>query len=354
MSQLNRLTMAAVASTALAAVTACSEPEQLPPPKPRPVVTVTVGEPQAYVDRSFSGLLKPSQGVDLSFEVSGRIIDLPAKRGVRYTAGEVLARLDSSDYQSQLTGAQAELTEADQAKNRTKALFEAKNASKSEMEAAIARASAARTKFESAKKKVDDCTLAMPYDGIVSSVIADTQAVVTAGQAVISLQGDGNMEFVIGIPAAEVGKITLGMTSTITLGSLPGLTLSAKISEIASQPEDNTTYPVEFVVEGQLDPAVRAGMDGEATLSLPNHAGPAIQIPVECVIGRGEGDQPYVWILEGEGNTRTVAKREVTIGNLTPGGNIEIGDGLTPGELVVSRGVHQLEAGNTVSVADQN
>jgi len=339
-------------SLVLSGITACSKKVDPPEQKPRPVIAFTVGEPQASIERSFSGLLEPATGAGIAFEVSGRIIEIIAKRGVSYKKGDVLARLDPVDYKTDLAGAQAELTEAMQSKARTQTLFESDNASKSELEAAVAKERGARTRFESAKKKVDDCTLKMPYDGTVASVPADTQAVVSSGQEVITLQGAGAMEFVIGVPADEVANLKIGMASEIVLGSLPGKALSGSITEIGSEPSDNSTYPVELTLSGDTDPAARAGMDGEAKLTLPNKNGAAILIPIECVAGRGQGTE-YVWILEGDGATRKVVKRDTVIGNLAPNGMIEIKSGLQPGELVVSRGVHRIEAGSMVAISEQ-
>ena len=245
------------------------------------------------------------------------------------------------------------MTEAKQANARTQTLFATGNASRSDVEAASAREKSAQSEFESAQQKVDNCTLVMPYDGVVGSVSVEAQTVISVGQEILSLQGEGAMEFEIGLPAAEVSKVSVGMVSAVSLGSLPGVKLAAEVSEVATEPTDNTTYPVTLTITGEIDPAVRPGMDGEAVLKLPNPSGQGISIPIECVVGRGEADQ-FVWVLDGEGAQRKVVKRKVLAGLLSPDGKIEIREGLQPGERVVSRGVNSIEAGATVTLATGN
>ncbi|MFT5105676.1 MAG: multidrug efflux system membrane fusion protein [Verrucomicrobiales bacterium] len=330
----------------------CTEEKAPPAAKPRPVFAIEVEKPRATVERSFSGLVKPAEGAPLSFEVTGRVIELSAKQGVRHIKGDVLARLDPSDYQTQLNGTQAKLTEAQQSKRRTQTLFESGNASKSDLEAAISTEKSAQSSFQSAQKKLNDCTLKMPYDGVIGSVSVEAQSFVSAGQEVLSLQGEGGMEFEIGLPAAEVAKVKVGMLSRVTLGSLPDVEMNAKVAEVATEAAANTTYQVALLIEGEIDPSVRSGMDGEATLTLPNGNGMGVAIPIECVVGRGT-DQQFVWVLEGEGETRKVIRRVVKAGMLAPGGKVEIQEGLQPGETIVSRGVHRIEAGAEVAIATQ-
>ena len=343
--------MAAVGTAIFTLLISCSPNADEEPEPPRPVFSVEVETPNPVVERSFSGLVRPAEGAPLSFEVAGRIVELRAKQGMRFKIGEVLAKLDATDYLTQLEGAQAQLTEAEQANARTQTLFATGNASQSDVEAASAKQKSAQSSFESARQKVDNCTLKMPYDGIVGNVSVDAQTVISIGQEVLTLQGEGGMEFEIGLPAAEVSKVEVGMASTITLGSLPDVNLAAKVSEVAAQPTDNTTYPVTLAIEGDIDPAVRSGMDGEAALKLPNSNGLVVAIPIECVVGRGSAEQ-FVWILEGEGQTRTAAKRPVVAGLLAPDGRIEIREGLRPGERIVSRGANAIEEGATVTLAN--
>jgi RND family efflux transporter MFP subunit len=189
----------------------------------------------------------------------------------------------------------------------------------------------------------------MPYDGVIETIPADAQEVVSAGQEVMTLQGESGMEFKIGLPAADVGKVELGMKATVTVRSLAGAAMSAEVIKVAAQPSENSTYEVTLALNGDMDPQLRSGMDGEAELKLPNAGGSVISVPIECVVGRGSEDT-YVWLVEGEADAKQIRKGPVTTGGLAGEGQVEVQEGLKPGDVIVSRGVHRVEEGMAVAV----
>jgi RND family efflux transporter MFP subunit len=331
-------------------LTSCGKQAKPPPEQPRPVYTYTVREPVATITRTFSGLVKSAEGTSLSFEVAGRIIDLSAKAGTRYKEGDALAKIDTTDYENQLESARAQLVEAEQASRRTANLFANGNASKSQLETAISKKDSAQAQFDSATKKVNDGTLRMPYAGVIGKIESEVQQVVNAGQAIMTIQGENGMEFEIGVPVEVVPHLSAGEPPTkarVTLGSLPPDQLfSTTVTEISPQVSKNTTYPVTLRFD-KADPALREGMDGEALLQIPNPAGAKISVPLVCVGGQPPNSN-YVWIAKFDRDTGTVTKRTVHLGSSRGDGHIEILDGLAVGDVIVSRGVNQLENGTEV------
>jgi len=331
-----------------------SESEPAPVP-PRPVYSFTVEEPSAQRVRRFSGQLKAAEGAGIAFEVAGRVVGVMAKAGTRYGEGEPLARIDETDFRNQLNDAQAKLINTQQDLRRLQRLFETGNASQSQLDGAIAQEKSALANFNLARKAMDDCTLRMPYDGVIGRVEVEPQQVVNAGQSVMNIQGENGMEFEIGVPAENVGALQAGTEALITLGSLPGREFPATVTEISPQVADNTTYPVTLILAGAggEDAQLRPGLDGEAALILPNRNGATIRVPSPSVAA-APGGRKYVWILNPEVGTTLarVTRRDVTSGALSGEGMIEITAGLKPGDRVVTRGVHHLEEGMTVSVLD--
>ncbi|MEM9478096.1 MAG: efflux RND transporter periplasmic adaptor subunit [Verrucomicrobiota bacterium] len=321
--------------------------------KPRPVYFFTVEKPLATEDRSFSGILSPAEGASISFEVTGRVIEVVGSTGKRYKKGDVLARINPRDFQAELNAATATKTEAAQAEARNRLLWESGNLSDAEYEASVAALRNAEANLDAAQKKVEDATLRMPYDGVIAQKSIDNQTVVNAGQTVFTLEGEGGMEIEIGIPAADIAQIEVGMPAVLTLGSLPGKTYPAEVLSIATQPSANSTYPVNLTVEVEDDSAVRAGMDGEATLTLQQGDGPTMAIPVECVAAAPPGEQ-FVWLLEAaENDAYQVKKTPVETGSLKADGRIAVlGDALTVGQKIVSRGVNRLVEGQAVTLVE--
>lgn len=324
----------------------CSnEPDATPPP-PRPIYTHTVSAPSAITRRIFSGQLEASEGADIAFEVTGRVTDVIAKEGANYQRGDIVAKLDNSEYQSALADETARHTQTLQDLRRVQRLFESGNSSQSQLDSAIAQESSARSTLKVASKRVNDCILTMPYDGVIGSVDVRAQQVVNAGSSVMTIQGDGGMEFEFGVPADLLAGIKTGMEASIALLSFPNDPLSATITEIAPQVDSNSTYPVTLTVSDANDQA-RAGMDGEATLLIANPNGSTITVPITCINANGE--TPHVWSVQNLDNgTARVSRQPVELGKLRESGTIEVIRGVTAGEVLVSRGVNRLEEDMTV------
>jgi len=78
----------------------------------RPVKVVTVEPVSSAFERTYSAVILPSQEVDLSFRVSGRIIELPIRNGDQVKKGDVIARLDMRDFMANVTQIESQLVQA--------------------------------------------------------------------------------------------------------------------------------------------------------------------------------------------------------------------------------------------------
>ena len=323
--------------------TSCSKevPEVL---KPRPVKTITVAEPASTYERVFSGQLNASEGTGIGFQVGGRITVLAVKVGQRLEKGAILAELDDSDYQNQLSDAEAQHAQAKQELQRTLSLFEVENASRSQLDSATARNQSTEAALEQAKRRVSDCVLRMPYAGLIGNVAGEVQQVVSAGQEIVSIQGNEGLEFQIGVPADLVGEIGRELRASVTISGRDDLSYTGKVTEVSPQMATNTTYPVTIALEDE-DSRIRAGMDGVAKVWLPLKEGEIVTIPLECVVAQA-GTEPFVWIVRpSTSNLGILERAPVSIGDLRADGKVAVLSGLATGDVVVSRGVHRVEAG---------
>ena len=327
--------------------------ESLPPPPPRPVVVQKIAQPTGSETRSFTGVIEASGVATLGFEVGGRITQLIAEEGQAYQKGDVLAQLDVSNFEAELRSAEASARQANEELKRVQQLFESDNASRADFDSAIAAQRSAAASLEVARKKVSDGTLTMPYDGVIEDVIADEQSVVGQGAQVLSVQGDGKMKIQFNVPAEVVSKINQGMSGYAKVGTLTGGRISAQVTKIYPQATKSGTYPVEMTFD---DPPsdIRGGMDGEVELEFPNPRGGVLRVQIEAIVSEVSGS-PFVWIATASESTAgegTVRKRSIEIGEQRGDGEIEVLDGLAPGDLVVVRGVHRLSESQTVKIAE--
>jgi len=137
---------------------ACGAPPA-PPSEPaiRPAKLYTVAASDLGPSRSFPALVRAGDRADLSFRVSGRLIELPAEEGKEVPGGEVLARLDPRDFETRLAEARSNLAqgEADLAALRSGARAEEVALLDSQLASAIARSGQAESEFNRQRQMYD-------------------------------------------------------------------------------------------------------------------------------------------------------------------------------------------------------
>ncbi|MEM8961483.1 MAG: efflux RND transporter periplasmic adaptor subunit [Acidobacteriota bacterium] len=346
----------------LAALTAAACTEE-PPPAPevlRPVRTIVAEMSISSVPVTYAGVARASTVSALSFRVAGTVEAVQCKLGDRVGRGQVLARIDPTDYELQVDEAEASLAQAraslrraDADYERVRALYENDNASKADLDAARASAESARAqeeaglkRLEQAQQQVGYTVLQAPAAGAIADVAVEVNENVGAGQAVITLEAAGRLEVEVAVAENEIGLLAEGQDVLVRFDALAGETFNARISEVGVAAAGGVTFPVIITLEGDRG-KVRSGMAAEVTFAAGAET-PRIWLPPVAV---GEDrDGRHVFLLEAGADGEGVVRRhEVTVGQVAPGG-IEIVGGLAGGELVVTAGVRRLADGMKVSV----
>ncbi|SKA96931.1 RND family efflux transporter, MFP subunit [Paucidesulfovibrio gracilis DSM 16080] len=323
----------------------------------RPVVSMTVHSPSEARIRTFSGVAQPAIESNLSFRVAGEIVELPAKVGKRVQKGDLVARLDPTDYELQVREAEADMAQAAAAFNqlkadwvRKKALYESRTISRSEMDqaeasyrSAAARMDAARKRRALAQQQLNYTVLHAPAAGSLAQVPVNVHQTVQAGQIIASLSASGNMEFETAVPERLISRVREGDKAQVRFDSIPGQSFDALAVEVGVQALQLSTFPVTLRIVDE-DSRILPGMIGQAEFSFRIPEGAAMIVPPQAVAASPDGAR-FVWIVDRE--TMTVQRRDVEVGGLTPEG-LEVLDGLEPEDELVIRGVHRLKEGRKV------
>ena len=153
--------------------------EKVPPLVP----AMRLADAEALTKRAFPGRARAGQEVNLSFRVTGPLIELPADVGDEFQAGDVVARMDPQDYLNALGTATGNL-QAAQAKARKAAadykriqnVYKEDPGATSETAVDLARsardssraaANSLTSAVKAAQDKVNYATLKAPFAGVV-------------------------------------------------------------------------------------------------------------------------------------------------------------------------------------------
>ena len=81
-------------------------------PPVRPALIAIAETAAANAARGYPAVVYPSQETEVSFRVSGQLIDLPIRASMEVAQGDVIARLDPRDYQSNVLQLQSRIDQA--------------------------------------------------------------------------------------------------------------------------------------------------------------------------------------------------------------------------------------------------
>ncbi len=342
----------------LAGIFSCSEKDKKTKVKNqrlRPVKVICAEKSYNGNIKSFSGITQSSVSSRLSFRVAGTLTELYVNVGDKVKKGQILAKLDPTDYEIKVQEVAASLSRADaQWQNakaaylRIEALYERGNASLNELDAskAAARSGEAVVKsvekqLELVKKMLEYTTLVSPSDCSVAALNAEKNENVAAGYPVMLLNCGAKTEVKILVPSAYIDKVKKNALVKIEIDSIGSKQIPGRVKDVGFSPVGlMTTYPVIISVDKKFD-GLRPGMSAMIFFTQKDMGGsPFIRIPLVCVGEDSKGKFIYK-VINIEKEKGTIKKVYVDTGELNDSG-ISVLKGLSSGEMVVSAGVSQV------------
>ncbi|GAA4118155.1 efflux RND transporter periplasmic adaptor subunit [Aminobacter aganoensis] len=327
------------------AIAACSEAKTETVEAIRPVKVVEIASTGATRELEYSGAVKARTEMNLGFRVAGKITERVVNIGDKVKPGDLLARIDPTDYQLGVSTAEANLQAAEKqvetarlADERADQLFAKKFASEAQREqAALAykqassQRDAALSSLRQARNQVGYAELRADQSGIVTSVSADTGQVVGAGTPVVAVAVDGDKEVQIAVPELEIAQFEPGKPVKVSFWSDDGLVLDGKVREVAgsADPQSRT-----FSVRVSLPDDARVLLGMTATIEASVDSGRQfVSIPLGA-LAKQDGKE-IVWVVNND--RETVHARGITVASFAADG-VQVADGLKPGDIVVAAG----------------
>ena len=323
------------------------------------VRTQIVGNKNARQQFIYSGEVHGRVESQLAFQVGGKISKRNVELGSRVSQGDILLQIDPKDIQqtvnstsAQVSSAQAQLRLAASNLQRYWQLYEQAAVSRAQYdqyvnayEAALAASRQASAQYSQGANQLDYSSLRASAAGIVSAVNAEAGQVVSAGQPILTLVQDGDREVEISVPENRVEEVRTAQQINVSFWAFPDVVIEGKIREISPIADAATrTYKVRITLMNPPE-TIKLGMTASAQIAgtgIKNQA--ALEIPLSAVY-QTDGSTG-VWVV----NNEIVSLKSITVGEY---GNakIQVLSGLTPGDTIVTAGVHKLREGQKVRLA---
>lgn len=330
----------------------------------RPVRYMVTDKKENIVEREFTGVIASTALSQLSFRVSGTLIQKYVGLGDTVVKGQVLAKLDPIDYEvkyqqsyAQLENAKAVLTEAKSNFERDRLLYLDNSISKAQYESSQANYQSKRASVEAAAKNVESSrlqleytTLTSPVDGSIAKVDTEVNESVTPQTAIFTIDTTGGFEVRFNVSEDIISRLKVGERIMIGVDALEDK-MPATITNIGTVSNDfGNTYPVKAFITNP--PArLRVGMTAAIyiNLNVNSQDRSMIIIPLNAVV-IGSDEKKYVYVITDlENGVGTAKKIPVELGAVNSLG-VEVKDGLESGQYVVTAGSTQIVEGQKVKL----
>lgn len=337
-------------------LTACSgEEETAPPDVVRPVKTLLIPDFESSGMRSFPGRIESTRRAEVSFRVPGTINELPIKEGERVEQGQVIAKLDDTDYKLAVDDRQAEFFRANKDFERAVPLAEKGFVTLKERDRREADMKRARAALRKAQKDLDYTTLKAPFKGEISNRLVQNFEEVQAKQPIVELRDVAALEVKFDVPEQIMLRITQEEGASADpdvyahFDAAPENKYKLVFREIATKADPATrTFEATYSLEAPSEITVLPGMTANVTVDLSQYldAEAVIYVPVEAIVSSNEL-AGRAWIVDEQ--NMTVAAKPVKVGTLR-GNSVAITEGLQPGDRIVVAGVPFLVDGMKVTL----
>lgn len=349
----------ALAAGALA-LAAAAQAQQAPR-----VAVATAEEAEIVEELSLTGTLTSPQSARLAPQVEGRLARIAVDAGDRVEAGARLATLDGELARIELQRAaaaveeaEAELDDARRRLDQARDLAQRQSVAESEVRAREAevrrdRAVLERRRAEHALQAatVERHTLEAPFAGVISRRMGELGEWVGPDMPVLHLVRVDHLRLDLRVPQGYFGRIGRDTGVAVRLDAVSERRLDARIATIVPVSDPDARTFLARIDIANPDGRMTPGMSARATLRIDTGR-TGVAVPRDALIRHPDG-RVVVWVVDGNGDTRTVSERRVDTG-LAFGDRIAIDDGLEAGTAVVVRGNEALQEGQRVRLEERD
>jgi len=318
----------------------------------RPVRLHQVGEGALSAVRHFVGRVDAVSTVDLSFQVGGRIIELPVQQGSIVPAGSLIAALDPADYRLALQEAELQLDQAGRDLERNQSLYERGSISRASLDQAETAHSLRRVALDTARRNLAYTRITAPFAALVTRRLVDPFINVQAGTQIVRVQNVEEFRVHINVPENLMSVLESpgAIVAEAVFQSHPDQPVALTYREHETEPDAVAqTYRVTFAMARQQDINVLPGMtvtvQVRAAVAAP---GEFHEVP-QSSLDSDETGAFRVWIYDPASNA--VSARPVKLLGVNEDG-LALVAGLNGDEQIVSAGLHLLHDGMRVMPFD--
>ncbi len=288
-----------------------------------------------------SGTLRPDEEVDLSFETSGKIVNIYFTEGSRVKKGEILAKINDRPLQAQLEKLEAQLKMAEGKEFRQRSLLDKDAISQESYDQVQTDVNSLKADINLIKARISETELKAPFDGIIGLRNLSEGSYATSATRISHLIKMSPLKIEFSIPEKYASEIKIGYPLTFKIDGRDQI-FNAEVYAIDPKADEAMHSIVLRAMYPNKKEEIKSGRYAEITLRM-SHIENAISIPTEALIPEMEGEKVYIY---NGGKAKSIK----VVTGLRTESMIQITEGLKFGDTLITSGIMQLRQNLPISL----
>jgi RND family efflux transporter MFP subunit len=208
----------------------------------RPIKTLVALAPTAVGGRKFPARIDAAQKAELSFRVPGKVQQLDVKLGDPVRAGQVLAKLDTTDFEIIVADRQVVFNKTRKDYLSGKVLVNKGHISRTDFDRMVSEFKSAGAALRQAKQDLVYTELKAPFDGLLAKRHIERFEEVQTKQPIFSVRATKTLEFIFDVPEDLLKLLNLDADPPVyaTFGSKPGERFPLIFKDMAARADPDT------------------------------------------------------------------------------------------------------------------
>ncbi|WP_162052515.1 efflux RND transporter periplasmic adaptor subunit [Pontibacter pamirensis] len=307
-------------------------------------IPVTITEIKtAKLDKSFTaqGNFAPIQSLTLLSETQGQIQTVAKRKGDKVKAGELLVQVENNTMAADLATAQSNAEKAKRDLERFENLAAGDAITKRQLEDARLAAKSTQGQLVAARQRLNKTRITAPISGEINEIYVEVGSFLNPGTKLYDIVNVDKLKLKVKVSESEVLLVEKGAKVIVKADAGSGQEYEGTVTAIAAQADPTLKFDVEVEVKNAANNNLRAGMYGTAFFEAAEQRD-ALLLPRQAIVGSIQN--PSVYVVKDQ----KAYLRQVRVGTVTQD-QVEILDGVQPGEQIVQSGQINLREGMKVT-----
>lgn len=315
------------------------------PSGPPPALSVEglIAKPESLsTDIEVPGTILAFESTEIHPETSGRLVQLNINEGKYVSKGALLAKIFDGDLRAQLNKLEIQLKIADQTEKRQAQLLKIQGISQQEYDLSLLHVHNLKADMDIIQQEIRKTEIRAPFSGRLGLKNVSPGAYVSPMTVLTTISQVDRLKIQFNVPERYSRQVENGMDIHFTVDGSPKTFVASVLATEVAVEENTRSLAVRAAVKNK-DATLVPGAFAQVRLVV-GESEDAMLVPNNAIIPVGRKKQIFLY----KGGKASMAEVVTGVRDST---NIQIIEGIKPGDTVITTGVLFLRQGSDVQLS---